>query len=333
MMSLVTSTHRAAAWITALIEGSMSVRRRERRRVTRDWQLVPVLALCLGPALIAQDDATVRVDGRPMRVHTLGRSDGERGRPVVVFESGAGTGLTAWSPVLEDVSEFATVVAYDRAGIGGSEADGEAPTPTHVARKLHALLTAIGVRPPYVLVGHSWGGLLIRMFAALHPGEIAGLVYVDPTDPRSPEQNLAYLQASGYSADGAREFLTRHRERMSQFVQSRSGPYRAEMEVIQATELSQFAEFRTLPALPPVPVSILLANRLDAQTWAGRPCTPVVCRDEWMRQRIEAVKLLAPPGPGAVVTLADDSGHEIQRDQPALVVAAIRRVLAVGRAR
>jgi pimeloyl-ACP methyl ester carboxylesterase len=118
-----------------------------------------------------------------------------------------GTGLNAWSPVLQDVSEFATVVAYDCAGIGGSEADGHAPTPTHVARKLRALLTGIGMSPPYVLVGHSWGGLLIRMFAAMYPGEVAGLVYVDPTDPRSLEQNLAYLQASGYSADGAREFL------------------------------------------------------------------------------------------------------------------------------
>jgi len=111
----------------------------------------------------------------------------------------------------------------DRAGIGGSEADGHAPTPTHVARKLHALLTSLGVDPPYVLVGHSSGGLLIRMFAAIYPEEVAGLVYVDPTDPRSLEKNLAYLQASGYSADAAREFLEAHRERLSQFVRSQSG--------------------------------------------------------------------------------------------------------------
>ena len=225
------------------------------------------------------------------------------------------------------------MVAYDRAGIGGSEADGHAPTPTHVARKLHALLTSLGVDPPYVLVGHSWGGLLIRMFAAIYPEEVAGLVYVDPTDPRSLEKNLAYLQASGYSADAAREFLEAHRERLSQFVRSQSGAYRAEMEVIQAAELNDFAEFRELPPLSRVPVSVLLANRLETQMWAGRPCVPVVCRDEYMRQRIKALKLLAPPGPDSALTLSDESGHVIQRDQPFLVASAIRRVLALRSAR
>jgi hypothetical protein len=55
----------------------------------------------------------------------------------------------------------------------------------------------------------------------------------------------------------------------------------------------------------------------------------VVCRDEWMRQRIRALKLLAPPGRDSAVTLSDESGHVIQRDQPSLVVSAIRRVLAL----
>jgi pimeloyl-ACP methyl ester carboxylesterase len=305
----------------------------ERRRFVRRWHLVLFFALCLRPPLIAQVDRTVRVDGRQMRVRTLGLRDSVRGQPVVVFESGAGTGLNAWSPVLQDISEFAAVVAYDRAGIGGSEADGQAPTATHVARKLHALLTGIGLDPPYVLVGHSWGGLLIRMFAAMYPEKVAGLVYVDPTDPRSLEQNLAYLQASGYSADGARDFLERHREQMSQFVRSQSGAYRAEMEVIQTAELNYFAEFRELPTLPSVPVSVLLANRLETQMWAGRPCVPAVCRDEWMRQRIKALKLLAPPGRDSAVTLSDESGHVIQRDQPSLVVSAVRRVLALRSAR
>jgi pimeloyl-ACP methyl ester carboxylesterase len=293
---------------------------------------VTMLVLCLTTALVAQNDQRIAVDGRSMRVRTLGVSDAGR-RPVVVFESGAGTGLNAWSDVLEGVSAFATVVAYDRAGIGASEDDGQPPTPRHVARKLRALLESTGVGPPYVLVGHSWGGLLIRVFAALYPTDVAGLVYVDSTDPRSPEQNAAYLRASGYTDDGIRAFMQRQREQLSAFVGSRTGPYRAEMEVIQAAELSAFSEFRALPPPPAVPAAILVSNRLSPQVWQGRPCEPAACHEHWMRQRVEALKLLAPAGGDTVVTLADRSGHEIQRDEPALVVAAIRRVVSARSAR
>jgi hypothetical protein len=76
-----------------------------------------------------------------------------------------------------------------------------------------------------------------------------------------------------------------------------------------------------------------LANRLETQMWAGRPCIPAVCRDEWMRQRIKALKLLVPPGRDSAVTLSDESGHVIQRDQPSLVASAIRGVLALSSAR
>src|SRR5690242_12731419 len=89
--------------------------------------------LCLTATLAAQDDRMIVVDGRSMRVRTLGVSTNDP-RPVVVFENGAGSALNTWSAVLYEVSAFATVVAYDRAGIGGSEDDGQPPTPQHVAR-------------------------------------------------------------------------------------------------------------------------------------------------------------------------------------------------------
>jgi pimeloyl-ACP methyl ester carboxylesterase len=286
-----------------------------------------ILAACITAALIGQDTETIVVDGRSMRVRTLGVSSAE-GRPVVVFESGAGTGMSAWSAVLQDVSAFATVVAYDRAGIGGSDDDGQPPTPQHVARTLRALLASAGVRPPYVLVGHSWGGLLIRMFAAQYPADVAGLVYVDSTDPRSPEQNAAYLRASGYTDEGMLEFMDRRRQQMSAFVGSRTGRYRVEVEVIQAAERSGFAEFRALPPPPSVPAAILVSNRLDPQMWQGRPCEPAACHEHWVRARVQALSILAPVGGETVVTLADRSGHEIQNDEPALVVSAIRRVVS-----
>lgn len=73
--------------------------------------------------------------------------------------------------------------------------DGHASTPTPRGAQLHALPTGIGVKPPYARVGHSWRGLLLRVFAATYPEGVAGLVYVDRPGLRSLEQNLACLQA------------------------------------------------------------------------------------------------------------------------------------------
>ena len=269
----------------------------------------------------------MRVNGTVVRIQILGRPQGTAARPVVVFESGAGTGIQAWSSVVADVARLATVIAYDRAGIGGSDADGQAPTPRHVAERLHALLHQVGLKPPYVLVGHSWGGLLIRMYAAMYPADVAGLVYVDPSDPRSEAQDLAYLRGSGYTADGARQFLDRRAREMAEFVQRQTGPYRAEMEVIRANELTHSAEFLQLPALPDIPVALLVSNRLHPQVWTGRPCEPPACHAQWMRQRLAALTRLAPASGRTSVTLTE-AGHEIQREDPDLVVNAIRGVLA-----
>jgi len=288
-----------------------------------------LLAFAAARAASAQETRMVSVDGHAMRVQTAGLNHTPKS-PGIVFESGAGMGLTAWSTVLPDVGQFARVVAYDRAGIGLSEADGQPPTPRHVAQRLRRLLAQMDFQPPYVLVGHSWGGPLIRMFAALYPKDVAGLVYVDSTAVRSEQQHLEYLRAIGHTAEGARREIDRSREQMESFVRSRTGPYGAEMDVILALESSHFAEFRQLPPPPPIPVAILIAGRFDPGIWTKRPCEPKACHDTWLRFRTEWLKSLAAEGQGTV-TVAAASGHEIQVDDPALVISAIRRLTAAGR--
>ena len=106
----------------------------------------------------------VNVGGGNMRVWTEGLERRQVGKPVVVLEAGAGNGLDTWRPVFAEISKRAPVVAYDRRGIGQSQADTERPTLRRVAASLHALLAQLGAAPPYVLVGHSWGGAFIRAF-------------------------------------------------------------------------------------------------------------------------------------------------------------------------
>ena len=106
--------------------------------------------------LIVQAQATqwVEVEGHRMHVQTSGLEDALAGDPIVVLEAGFMLdGISAWTSIFDDIAEFAPVVAYDRAGIGQSEEDGEPPTPQHVAENLHALLRVLGADPPYLRSG------------------------------------------------------------------------------------------------------------------------------------------------------------------------------------
>lgn len=102
------------------------------------------------------------------------------GEPTVVFESGIAATHLNWFHLQNAVSGFASTVSYDRGGLGWSSPCQSPRTPGNVATELHVLLHAAGIQPPYVLVGHSFGGFVVRQFAAMHPNEVAGIVLVDP---------------------------------------------------------------------------------------------------------------------------------------------------------
>jgi pimeloyl-ACP methyl ester carboxylesterase len=112
------------------------------------------------------------------------RLSGPDGAPVVVLEAGGGSFSGQWAWVGEALSGKYRVVAYDRAGLGWSEGAGRPKDAKSVAAELRALLDALNLSPPYVLVGHSLGGLYLRVFAWEHPDRVAGVVLVDPADER-----------------------------------------------------------------------------------------------------------------------------------------------------
>ncbi len=122
----------------------------------------------------------IDVGGHQVRMYIAGH-----GGPAVVFEAGGspadGGPLEAWERVQPAVSRFTTTVAYDRAGIGLSAPGPKPRDARQVARELHAALQNARVAPPYILVGHSFGGPLIRVFAGIYPKEVGGMVLIDPT--------------------------------------------------------------------------------------------------------------------------------------------------------
>ena len=113
-------------------------------------------------------------DGQRLHLNCAGS-----GAPVVVFESGAGDFSVIWSLVLPGVSRFTRACSYDRAGYAWSDPGARPRTFNQLALELRTLLEKAGVAGPYVLVGQSFGGSLVRGFAARYPSDVAGMVLVD----------------------------------------------------------------------------------------------------------------------------------------------------------
>lgn len=128
--------------------------------------------------LYAVPGLRVSVDGHRLNLVCQGS-----GRPVVVLDAGLGDWSPSWIPIQERLASRTTVCAYDRAGYGFSDPASSPRTSDAIARELHDLLHAANLPAPYVLVGHSFGGLNVLAFTRLYRREVAGLVLVDGTAP------------------------------------------------------------------------------------------------------------------------------------------------------
>lgn len=113
--------------------------------------------------------------GRKMNLYCLGK-----GSPTVVFEAGLSSWNMVWVDVQPVIARYTRACSYDRAGLGFSDPGPRPATAANIVSDLHALLKAGGIRPPYVLVGHSAGGLYVRLYADEYRSEVVGMVLVDP---------------------------------------------------------------------------------------------------------------------------------------------------------
>src|SRR5215469_10245366 len=123
------------------------------------------------PSVNDQTGHLVEVRARKMFLNCTGNRRG----PTVILEAGTGDSSEVWSAVQKQVEQFARVCSYDRLGLGKSQRVAAARTADQIVDDLHQLLRAAPVPPPYVMVGHSIGGIYVRKYAALYPTEVAGL--------------------------------------------------------------------------------------------------------------------------------------------------------------
>jgi pimeloyl-ACP methyl ester carboxylesterase len=141
-----------------------------------------------------------------MRLHLSCQGEGT---PSVVLDAALGASSISWSLVQPEIARFTRVCSYDRAGFGWSDAGPMPRTARRIASELRMLLNRVRLPPPYLLVGHSFGGIVMRVFARDYREEIAGLVFVDPAHPEdwaapAPKEQIKIDRGSRLCRHGAR---------------------------------------------------------------------------------------------------------------------------------
>lgn len=231
--------------------------------------------------------------------------------PTVVLDcGGSGAGIGSWGEELETaLAERATVVTYDRAGVGGSTGS-QARSVTQMAENLHQLVAGLNVELPAVFVGWSYGGLVTQMYAMRYPADVAGLVFVDPTATLRPPGSPLVRKVSFAFAP--------HLLRMSALVAGKNAQSLRELAVtLQGMQgaIQEVAAARRQARFPEVPLRVVTAGK--------RPRMPAA-----QLAHLEADHhALARQSPDGQILVAQHAGHRIPFDQPTAIVEAVDAVL------
>jgi pimeloyl-ACP methyl ester carboxylesterase len=231
----------------------------------------------------------VEVDGRLLRMRIEGQ-----GSPAVVLEIGLGGPLEEWDMVQPEVARFTQVAAYDRIGAVDKQSS---LSGQEIARELHAALDKAGVKPPYVLVGQSFGGVYNRVFASLYPHEVAGMVLLDPTQ----EEFLDWMKVHYPKRTLSKEIVKNW----------------AEGEGVWET----LDQLESAAPLPHVPIIVVTGTKFINDKMRIKTL-PV-----WTASHANWVSTQ----PNARHVLATSSGHGVQVEVPDLVVDLIREVVEKAR--
>lgn len=270
--------------------------------------------------------SSVAVDGHTLTVLTAGEA--RPGAPTVVFSSGFGAAASTWADVQSDLATLTRTIAYDRSGVGESQLSTRPRTIQNLADEMHALLAAMNVAPPYVLVGHSYGGPIIHTFAGRYPKEVAGLVYIDPTDfTQTHDDMCAVARAAGIASCDVLAKLN------DESLRGAPPGLVAEAKELNRAEADGFAEFRADGDAPVVPTVVLLAGRPQpfppGLTFPGNADAFFAAM---LKQRVAHFSALVNRLPEGTLVLTSASDHFVYLSEPDLATWAIRRVLSAANA-
>jgi pimeloyl-ACP methyl ester carboxylesterase len=269
------------------------------------------------------------------------------GSHTVIFDAGAGAIGLSWELVRPAIAKTARVVTYDRAGLGWSDPSPHPRDAVTMALELHTMLTNANIKAPYVLVGHSLGGVVARHFAAKYPNKVAGLVMVDSAH----EQQMKYFPEALVRMMNSMKVMFTVMGLLSKLGVfalkpglvpigdngKLPGEWSAQMQSVMASSTSHAeamiaesesaysAETQPISTLGDVPLTVVSHGQLDANAVPPALGQQVRAEYEAAWQMLQAqITSLSTRGRHIV---AERSGHNIMFEQPEIVVESILGML------
>lgn len=227
--------------------------------------------------------------------------------PLMVFENGLGTSMAnTWGNIIPALDPIQATFTYNRPGYGASPMTTRPRDGTHIVADLRALLHRLDLAPPYLLVGHSMGGLYMQLFARRHPDEVAALVLIDPTHP---------LQFEGFGAIEQRPWW--FRLLFGLFLRV----YGGKAELAAANETGR--QVLATPLQGDFPVFVLHSG--SSRNHNGNPAATSALN----RYSIDRKKDFLNLYPGCQLDWID-SGHHISKECPDVVRATLQAALSAA---
>jgi len=236
------------------------------------------------------------------------------GSPTVILESGLEGDVVTWKAVHPEVAKFTRVCRYDRAGLAHSD---YGPTPRDAelsAQDLHTLLTKANIAPPYILVGHSFGGLLIRRYAFNFPDDVVGMIFVDSLQEDWWDEALTLLPPAS-SDDPAR--LASFRLYLTDGWRDPSGNFET-MDIPKVVEqVRQTGDFGDMP------ITVLTAEKFTVLNPGLPPDLEMALANLFHEEQGR----LAALSTNGTQTVIQESGHNMPRENPQAIIDAIQKMV------
>lgn len=269
---------------------------------------------------------------------------GVRNGPTVVIEPGLGNNCLSSLLVAPEIAKFARVISYDRAGQGWSDASPLPRTAENIVKDLHAMLHNANVPAPYILVGHSFGGIVVRLFASYYPDEVAGVILLDASHETAFDQELLSKKSAWLKLQelyeklrwcfdhyfGIERYMTELHAAKCRKEPSTNRSYRYS-QIFVASRLSNKVMYAKMSESDKSPVSCqqlqavdnALENKPLIVISAGKMKCSAVSTQKWAALQAD----LVTKSKFGKQMIAQHSGHDIMTDQPEIVIEAVRDMM------
>ena len=263
------------------------------------------------------------------------------GGPTVVFEAGAGpNGHLFWKYVQEEIAKYTTTISYDRAGILWSERGENSKSLSSITSDLRNLLINTNCTKPYILVGHSFAGVGLRMFINDQREDISGIVFVDVTEPgymnrysdelrevmeTPPLWIIKAMSSFGIMRISLRNAYANIQGNDSINMIAAKLNYKgfdASLELIKNYELIE-TEASVITSFDSIPLIIVTGASADRDNEISDEKLRIEAREVWQEMQRDLLNLST----NSKQILATESGHSVQTDQPEIVIKAIESLL------